>query len=154
MTQDAGQVKGSKRENLQESESCSSRFTAQIVSKEADPRTVPSSYQISYHGGFYLGHTGAGKGNSVLSKGVFSGGQGEEERVGRVGFLRGTGPRRQTFVILVFPIQHFDLSGTKKREFSTGKKNHTNITTTPGVPRVVGLVGQGYILTSSRCSYL
>jgi hypothetical protein len=42
-----------------------------------------------------------------------------------VGFLRGTGPRGQAFVILVLPIQHFDLSATKKREFSTGKnKSH------------------------------
>jgi hypothetical protein len=80
---------------------------------------------VSYHGCFYLGHTGAGKGNSVLSKGVFSGWRGEEERVDWVGFLRGTGPRGQAFVILVLPIQHFDLSATKKREFSTGKnKSH------------------------------
>lgn len=109
-------------------------------------------WSVSYHGCFYLGHTGATQGNSVLSEGVFSGWW-EEERVGWVGFLRCTGPRGQAFVILVFPIQHFDLSATKKREFSTGKKNHTNIIARPGAPKAVQLVGQGYTLTNSECPY-
>lgn len=43
--------------------------------------------------------------------------------MGGVAFLRGTGPRGEAFVILVFPIQDFDLSATEKRGFSIGKSN-------------------------------
>lgn len=60
--------------------------------------------------------------------------------MGGVAFLRGTGPRGEAFVILVFPVQDFDLSATEKRGFSIGKSNRCQ--DHPGVPKVAG-VGAG-----------